>query len=222
MVGNLAARTLISRESDATDRMWAKATDSAVAKVTETPHHDRSQSSIAVQETQTAGVSGDTIMITRDLPNTNNMGERRSDHCPLCNANFRDQSQLWRHINLEHNARRIFPPVDFLVAHGQRFCSEPSCSFAYADRYRSCQRSLGRGNQRCSGFLINPAMVIAARGFPAQNNASDIRGPHSFGEPGTNDRPSMETPGEGSSCHTQREVSSHTHHIVMVCQVKIH
>ena len=53
---------------------------------------------------------------------------------------------------------------------------------------------------------------MAARGFPAQNNASDIRGQNSFGEPGTNDRPSMETPGEGSSCHTQREVSSHTPH----------
>ena len=55
-------------------------------------------------------------------------------------------------------------------------------------------------------------MVIAARGFPAQNNASDVRGQNSFGEPDTNDRPSMETPGEGSSCHTQREVSSHTPH----------
>ena len=130
--GNLAARTLISGESDATDRMWAKATNSAAAKVTETPLHDRSQSSIAVQETQTAGVSGDTI--TRDLPNTNNTGERRSDHCPLCNANFRDQSQLWRHINLEHIPRRIFPPVDFLVAHGRRLCSEPFCSFSYTDR----------------------------------------------------------------------------------------
>ena len=177
--------------------MWAKASDSAVAKVTETPHHDRSQSCIVVQETQTAGVSGDTI--TRDLPNTNNTGERRSDHCPLCNANFRDQSQLWCHINLEHIPRRIIPPVEFLVAHGRRLCSEPFCSFAYADRYRSCQRSLGRGNQRCSGFLINPAMVIASRGFPAQNNASDIRAQNSFGEPGTNDRPSVETPSEGSS-----------------------
>ena len=172
-------------------RMWAKATDSAVAKVTETPSHDRSQSSMAVQETQTAGVSGDTI--TRDLPNTNNTRERRSDHCPLCNANFRDQSQLWRHINLEHIARRVFPPVDFLVAHGRRLCSEPSCSFAYADRFRSCQRSLGLGNQRCSGFLKNPAMVIAARGFPAQNNPSDIRAQNSFGEPGTIDRPSMDS-----------------------------
>ena len=55
-------------------------------------------------------------------------------------------------------------------------------------------------------------MVIAARGFPAQNNASDIRGQNSFGETGRNDRPSMETPGEGSSCHTQREVSLHTPH----------
>ena len=126
----LHARILISGESDATDQMWAKATDSVVAKVTETTHHDQSQSSIAVQETQTAGVSGDTI--TRDLPNTNNTGERRSDHCPLCNANFRDQSQLWRHINLEHIARRIFPLVDFLVAHGRHLCSEPSSSFAHA------------------------------------------------------------------------------------------
>ena len=57
-------------------------------------------------------------------------------------------------------------------------------------------------------------MVIASRGFPAQNNASDIRAQNPFGEPGTNDRPSMETPSEGSSCHTQREVpvSSHTPH----------
>ena len=71
---------------------------------------------------------------------------------------------------------------------------------------------MGRGNQRCSGFFINPAMVIAARGFPDQNNASDIRGQNSFGEPGTIDRPSMETPGEVSVCHAQPEVSSHTPH----------
>ena len=55
-------------------------------------------------------------------------------------------------------------------------------------------------------------MVIAARGFPVQNNTSDIRGQNSSGEPITIDRP-LETLGEGSSCHhAQPEVSSHTPH----------
>ena len=82
--------------------------------------------------------------------------------CPLCRSIFRDVGVLWRHINIEHIARREFPPAEFLAQHGRLLCSEPSCSFAYAARWRTCRRSVS-SSQRCSGLLVDPSLVISAR-----------------------------------------------------------
>jgi len=83
--------------------------------------------------------------------------------CPVCNAAPRDEVALWRHINQDHISRRVFPSADFLACHGRRLCSEPTCSFAYSVHWPTCQRSLGAGRGRCTGLMIDPTPVIAAR-----------------------------------------------------------
>jgi len=105
--------------------------------------------------------------------------------CPECEASFHNGCAMWRHINLEHIARRVFPSVAFLTQHDRRLCSEPTCSFAYSTRFSTCQRSLGHGRGRCSGLLLDdPTAIIAARRLPspplqtAQNIAgSGLAGP---------------------------------------------
>jgi len=84
------------------------------------------------------------------------------DRCPVCSSVFNEAAGLWRHINFEHIARRDFPPAEFLIQHGRLLCSEATCSFAYSARKHTCQRAVGSG-ERCSGLLVNPRIIIAAR-----------------------------------------------------------
>ena len=164
----------------------------------DTAHDASLRRSNATQETQTiAGTSGNAVTVTRILPDNVSMSERRFDQCPLCKATFRDQTHLWRHINLEHITRRVFPPVDFLNSCGRLLCSEPSCSFAYSDSYHTCRRSVGP-NERCSGLLINPALVVSARDVPRVNSsgAPDTRG--NFSEEPDSSGTSLQMPGRAS------------------------
>ena len=85
--------------------------------------------------------------------------------CPVCDAWFREQPAFWRHLNQEHIARRIFPPAAFLEQHGS-LCGHPTCSYAYSARWQTCPRSLGTGQGRCGGTLLDPSIVIAARNIP--------------------------------------------------------
>ena len=176
-------------------------------KATSDTAHDASlRSSNVTQETQTiAGTSGNAV--TRILPDNVSMRERRSDQCPLCKATFRDQTHLWRHINLERITRRVFPPVDFLNSRGRLLCSEPSCSFEYSDRFHTCQRSVGP-NERCSGLLINPALVVFARDISRVNlsRAPDTRG--NFSEEEDSSGTSLQMPGGGPSSPVQQQLSS--------------
>ena len=174
----------------------------------DTAHDARLRRSNVTQETQTiAGTSGNAV--TRILPDNVSMRERRSDQCPLCKATFRDQTHLWRHINLEHITRRVFPPIDFLNSCGRLLCSEPSCSFAYSDRYHTCRRSVGP-NERCSGLLINPALVVSARDISRVNSsrAPDTRG--NFSEGLDSSGTSLQMPGGGPSSPVQPQLSSST------------
>ena len=86
--------------------------------------------------------------------------------CPVCDARFREQPAFWRHLNQEHIARRIFPPAAFLEQHGRRLCGHPTCSYAYSARWQTCPRSLGTGQGRCGGTLLDPSIVITARTIP--------------------------------------------------------
>ena len=83
--------------------------------------------------------------------------------CPICDARFREPTALWKHLNQEHIARRIFPSAAFLAQHGRRLCGNPTCSYAYSARWQTCPRSLGAGQGRCGGTLLDPPVVIAAR-----------------------------------------------------------
>ena len=93
--------------------------------------------------------------------------------CPICSSVFRDEASLWRHVNVEHIARREFPSADFFTHHGRLLCSEPTCSFAYATRWRTCRRAVGP-SQRCSGLLVDPRLIISSRHLASYHDLAPV------------------------------------------------
>ena len=73
--------------------------------------------------------------------------------CPLCCFISRDSGALFQHINSNHITRCKFPDADFISSHDCSVCSE--CGFLYEKCFSTCRRSLGRGQPRCHGLMVD-------------------------------------------------------------------
>ena len=54
-----------------------------------------------------------------------------------------------------------FPDLEFLESQNRRLCFD--CGFAYSRRFEHCRRSLGVGESRCCGVLVEPRLSLWLR-----------------------------------------------------------
>ena len=107
-----------------------------------TPSSTPRSTSFALQQpttaTLTSDVHGGTLVFQSQPASQSSTGDPSSQlaaqsnltvpACPICDARFREPTALWKHLNHEHIARRVFPSAAFLEQHGRRLCGNPTCS----------------------------------------------------------------------------------------------
>ena len=78
--------------------------------------------------------------------------------CALCGKVVATIAALWQHVNSTHISRGCIPPLSFFQRFDRLICSNPSCRFAYSNKWSTCQRSLG-GSRKCGARLVDPSSL---------------------------------------------------------------
>ena len=78
--------------------------------------------------------------------------------CALCGKVVATIAALWQHVNSTHISRGCIPPLSFFQRFDRLICSNPSCRFAYSNKWSTCQRSLG-GSRKCGAHLVDPSSL---------------------------------------------------------------
>ena len=78
--------------------------------------------------------------------------------CALCGKVVATIAALWQHVNSTHISRGCIPPLSFFQRFDCLICSNPSCHFAYSNKWSTCQCSLG-GSRKCGARLVDPSSL---------------------------------------------------------------
>ena len=78
--------------------------------------------------------------------------------CALCGKVVATIAALWQHVNSTHISRGCIPPLSFFQRFDCLICSNPSCHFAYSNKWSTCQCSLG-GSCKCGARLVDPSSL---------------------------------------------------------------
>ena len=78
--------------------------------------------------------------------------------CALCGKVVATIAALWQHVNSTHISRGCIPPLSFFQRFDRLICSNPSCRYAYSNKWSTCQRSLG-GSRKCGAHLVDPSSL---------------------------------------------------------------
>ncbi len=85
----------------------------------------------------------------------------KNQACPICHRHYPLVTNLWHHINNEHAARSVFPPLSFYHHHNRLICSSIQCHYPYHQRYANtgCQRP--QNWSKCGSYLMDPSDITS-------------------------------------------------------------